>query len=308
MRLGRHSAFTLIELLVVIAIIGILMALLLPAVQMVRESANRISCLNQIKQQSLAVLNYENSFGKFPPGYTFPEQAMWSAFILPYVEQENLYASIDIDGPWITDGSANEMACGSYIGLFQCPSTSVPQHLDAQGIEQRVPCNYLACSSGLLNRESGAFPWVGDEGSDGIFWRNSNTRIRDIRDGTSHTVLLGEALFDFELFGPDYDDNMQVVDHWYIGSGELIPYIATIGDRSSEISEALGTTGVPINSTRIEESPINDKELCFSSDHIGGVQVALADGSTHFIAEMIDRDVWRALGTKSGGETNARLE
>ena len=304
----RRRAFTLIELLVVIAIIGILMALLMPAVQMVREAARRTVCLNNIKQQALAMENYHGSHQRFPPGYSYPEQTMWSAYILPQLELDSLYRTIDLDGPWTVDDTPNEDACTVYISQFQCPSSGVVEHIDAQGIDNRVPCTYLVCSSGLLNRESGDFPWVGDVDTDGIFFRNSKTSLKFVTDGSSHTVLLGEAIFDFDIWGDDYDNDPQVVDHWYIGTRELVPALPEHEDRSKEISEALGSTGAPINSTHLEDAPINDKELCFSSRHPGGVQVAFADGSTRFVSEHVDREIWSAVGTRGNNETNTYLD
>ncbi len=307
-RVVASQGFTLIELLVVISIIGLLMAMLLPAVQMVREAGRRTVCLNNLKQQSLAVINLHDTQGRFPPGYTYPEQAMWSAFILPFMDQGNLYHSLDLSGPWTDPGSASSAACATYISQFQCPSSGVPMQIDAQGIDQRVPCTYLACASGLLNRESGEFPWVGDEVSDGIFYRNSRTSMKDITDGTSHTVLLGEAIFDFSIWGDDYHGHPQVVDHWYIGTRELIPQDVSYGDSSTEISECLGSTGCPINSTHRDDSPINDKELCFSSRHPGGTQVAFADGHVRFVSEYVDFAIWQAVGSRRNGEVNQTLD
>lgn len=303
-----RPAFTLIELLVVIAVIGILMALLMPAVQMVREAARRTNCLSNLKQLSIATTAFHDVQRRFPPGYTFPAQAMWSAYILPFMEQGNLYRTIALDGPWQTVGSSNALACATLIPEFRCPSSDAPESMSVQGFEDRVPSSVLACASGMLNRESGPYPWVGDDVSDGIFYRNSQTRMRDIRDGTSHTILLGEALFDYEIWGDDYFGQSQVVDHWYIGSGDLDISSMAHGDRSIEVSECLGSTGCRINSTSIEDAPVNDKELCFSSRHPGGAQVAFADGHLRFVSNFVDFEVWQALGSRAGGEVNHQLD
>ncbi len=298
-----RSAFTLVELLVVIAIIGILIGMLLPAVQAVRESARRTQCLNNLKQMSLALLNYESTFGHLPPGYSYPAEAFWSAYLLPQVEQNNLYETIDLEGPWIISGSANHDACASYIALFQCPSSGVVEHeSNAQGIDGRVPCNYIACASGTNNRESGEKPYVGDDDpqlSDGIFFENSETTLAQIIDGQSNTIMIGEALHDFTLWGQDYADSPEVVDHWYIGSNGLGPYSS---DNSIDVSEAIGSAACPINSTQDEDSPINDKELCFSSRHPGVAQLGYADGHAGNVRETIDPEVLSALGTRNGGE------
>ena len=95
--------FTLVELLVVIAIIGILIGMLLPAVQQVREAARRIKCANNVKQQSLAMLNYESAHRQFPPGFSFPSGTLWSGYILPFMDQANIYNRVDLAGPWHAD-------------------------------------------------------------------------------------------------------------------------------------------------------------------------------------------------------------
>lgn len=298
---GRERGFTLVELLVVIAIIGILIGMLLPAVQSVREAARRTQCLNNLKQLGLALANYETAHRNFPPGYSSPGFAFWSAYLLPQLEQQNVYQTLDLSGPWTIDGSANEAACAVYMSVFQCPSSGVPRSVaDGQGIPDRVPCNYIACASGTNNRESGGHPYFDDEhAANGMFYHNSRTRLADVIDGTSHTVMVGEALFDFELWGMDYADSPEVVDHWYVGSDGFDPYPS---DDSTDSSEALGSTACPLNATKDPASPINDKEMCFSSRHPGGVQLVFADGHARFVAETIDASVLRAIGTRNGRE------
>ena len=307
-----RQGFTLLELLVVIAIIGILMALLLPAVQRVRESARRVQCANHVKQQMTAMLHFEESHKHFPPGFSHPYQTMWSGFILPFMEERGLYNKVDLEAAWTipTGGPAgNVEALGSYISIFQCPSASIPRvQVDPLIESERVPCCYLACASGLNNRESGEKPWCGmDEyqglpASDGIFYMNSKTRVKEITDGSSHTVLLGEALPDQEYFQEDYSNNIQKVDHWYIGSQELAFYPELVGYESAEVSECLGSTKARINAIKDQDSPMNDKELGFASSHIAGINVAFADGSVRFVSEYITADIWSAHGSRAGGE------
>lgn len=314
----RRGAFTLVELLVVIAIIGILIGMLLPAVQQIREAARRIQCANQLKQQTLAILNYETAHKHMPPGFSHPYMTMWSGFILPHIEQGTLYDSIDIESRWSTlDGgpAENAAALGVYIPLFQCPSSGVARsQYDPLVDAERVPCCYLACASGLNNRESGDRPWVGMPryedlpASDGIFYMNSNTRVAEIRDGLSSTILLGESLPDQTLFNNDYSGNPQKVDHWYIGSRELTYYPEIVGFDSAESSECLGSTACPINSIKIADSPANDKELSFSSRHTQGVNMSFADGHIQFINANIDAVVWSAVGSRANAEVVSGIE
>ena len=306
---NRRSGFTLVELLVVIAIIGILIAMLLPAVQAVREAARRAQCLNRLRQQSLAVLHYESAHRRLPSGFQLPSRLMWSGLILPYIEQNPLFESLDVGENWSValGGSANnEEALGKLISTYRCPSAAVPTvQYDFTMQADRVPSCYLACSSGLLNRESGDYPWAGMNrfqefpASDGIFYENSRTRIGEVNDGLSQTVLIGEAVPDQTDFGVDYSGNAQKVDHWYLGSRELDNYLA---NDSAEVSECLGSTACPINSIYLPDSPINDRELGYSSAHPGGVNIGFGDGHVRFINAQIDLDVWSALGTRQGRE------
>lgn len=317
-RLHSQRGFTLVELLVVIAIIGILIGLLLPAVQQVREAARRIQCANHVKQQALAVLNYEDAHKEFPPGFSHPAMTMWSGYILPYIDQGNLYETVDIQQPWtpLNGGSAaNSAALGTYIGIFQCPSSGVPQsQYDPFADAERVPCCYLACTTGLLDRESGEWPWAGMPReqeypeSDGIFYMNSNTRHADVKDGLSTTVLLGESLPDQELFDIDYGGNTQKVDHWYIGSRELFDYPTADVFGSNESSECLGSTAVLINSIKIESTPADHKELSFGSRHTQGVNMGFADGHVQFVSERIDMGIWSAIGSRNNQEVVGEIE
>jgi prepilin-type processing-associated H-X9-DG protein len=142
--------------------------------------------------------------------------------------------------------------------------------------------------------------------SDGIFYFNSKTAMRDIRDGLSTTVLLGESLPDQELFGIDYSGNNQKVDHWYIGSGEFAGYNSPWLSR--ENSECVGSTACPLNSLFIPDSPINDKELCFGSAHPQGANLSFADGHIQFVNDEVDADVRMAIGSRRGNETVGTIE
>ncbi len=308
----RRLAFTLIELLVVIAIIGILVSLLLPAVQQIREAARRTQCANQLKQQSLAMLQYEEANRRYAPGFTYPHNAMWSAFILPYIDAGNLYDTLDVEDFWAeatTSTPGNTKALEQVLPVFLCPSAAIePSQFDASMGANRVYSCYLACASGLRDREAGDLPWCGMnryEGypeSDGIFFMNSAVRHAEITDGTSHTVLIGETLPDQDFFDIDFSDNVQKVDHWIIGSSEMRNYPMALTTGSNEVSECLGSTACPPNSLRLPDAPIDHKELCFGSAHSAGMNISFADGHISFLADTIDLGIYSALGTRAGGE------
>jgi prepilin-type N-terminal cleavage/methylation domain-containing protein/prepilin-type processing-associated H-X9-DG protein len=290
-----RPGFTLVELLVVIAVIGILAAMLLPAVQMAREAARRTECINNLKQMGIALQNYHDALQTFPSGFILPDQTLWTALILPQMEQGPLHSTLEFGLPYNTPGSPNAKACATLLEMYRCPSSAVEKHVSIQGIQNRVPCTYIACTSGLLKHESGPPPTVAMIPTDGIFYANSGTRFADLIDGSSSTVAIGEALCRPDINGPDHSTAIQIVDHWYIGTAGIG---ATTG--TNEVSEILGTTAVPINRIFEPAAFVDEKELCFSSRHPGGAQVVFADGHATFLAETIDAKVWSAMGTRRG--------
>ena len=180
---GRFSAFTLVELLVVIAIIGILVALLLPAIQAAREAARRSQCANNLKQIGLACLNYESSRRKLPPGAYLGEGSAWSAFILPYLEEGAAFADLKIgeddngnfqwgspggrqynDVAELGDKYRNIRLAETVIQVYRCPSVGMPQHqydlsADSYLVMRRVPCSYIGVASGLAQFQYPSF-WL----------------------------------------------------------------------------------------------------------------------------------------------------
>jgi prepilin-type N-terminal cleavage/methylation domain-containing protein/prepilin-type processing-associated H-X9-DG protein len=309
---SRRAAFTLVELLVVIAIIAILIALLVPAVQAVRETARRVHCANNVRQFTVAMHLYENANQRFPPGSGIANSdsngSMWSAYVLPYIEQRPLYDTLNIDGPWNDPATTNGQALSVKLAIFQCPSSGVDDgQWDYTSLIDRVPSCYLAVSSGLNNRESGDWPWVGmpvydgHRASDGIFYIGSRTKTTEIGDGLSNTLLIGESIPDQYQIDIDYSGNPQKVDHWYIGSREIHVYDFN-GHNSAEISECMGSTACPINSLDRPDTTINDKELCFGSKHRVGVNMSFADGHVEYIIESIDAGIWSAMGSRNNGE------
>ena len=181
--------FTLVELLVVIAIIGILIGMLLPAVQQVREAARRASCSNKIRQLTLASLNYESAFGHLPPGVIDNDDNLRDAqhsgfvFLLPYIEQQNLYDLYDFAVDWKT--TPNLELAQTVVDTFLCPTNDAV--VDQDGGIPGAPLDY-AMNKGPLSYLHGQ-----NTTRSGIFDVNSETSMASISDGTSNTIMFGEA-------------------------------------------------------------------------------------------------------------------
>lgn len=306
----KKKGFTLVELLVVIAIIGVLVALLLPAVQTAREAARRSSCKNNMKNLGLAMHNYHDIVLQFPFGFD-DRETLWSAMILPQIEQENLYNTLVFaesgDGNWGANGSPNETACGTLIDTFRCPSMSVAEHIDNNGIPTRVPISYRAVAGGnaVSDDEStvpSGHPKIALEhqsGLNGMFYGCSETKMRDLTDGASNTYMIGESRTE-----PTFSKDGQGMDFWQFGAPQTGGWDCREGDKGgTEYSEGLGSAYGPINA-RISapSTPGVIMELTFGSWHPGGANFTLGDASVRFISETIDINTHRALGSRNGGE------
>ena len=256
---NRRRGFTLIELLVVIAVIAVLVALLLPAVQQAREAARRTQCRNNLKQFGLALHSYHDTHGVLPMGFHWPLGTGWSYHLLPYLDQAPLYQSFTVGTPatattsiWRT--GAPEAALAVRLNVFRCPSSVSPEAVaNVDGIDRRVPCEYAACASGLRTTDSGtSVNGIGPETLDGMFFRISSVRLRDVTDGTSQTVGIGETVYE----SPE-------IDHWSIGSDDLG---RNDTPNSADASEFLGSLGVPLN--QFDDGSLTDRlELSFKSRH-----------------------------------------
>lgn len=307
-RSRSRKGFTLVELLVVIAIIGILVALLLPAVQSAREAARRMQCGNQLKQVSLATHNFHDTYKSFP--YATRDRLegddgdTWSTgFIqlLPFLEadamarlwdpKEPRNSTVDTDG----DGWTNALLQQETIPTYLCPSMVMPSGpLDAT--ENRGPSSYLFCAGthSPVMLHYGAYYPGGEPGFDGAIVpvkthiappagagpnHRKPTKFRDILDGTSNTFLAGET--DFMPRGLPSTEMGAVWAYGYIGYAWGTTY-RKLNDH--DIPTTAGTYG------------------CFRSQHPGGVQFTFADGSVRFVAETIEHSVYQAASTRDQGE------
>ena len=290
----RRRGFTLIELLVVMAIIAVLIGLLLPAIQKVREAANRIGCTNNLKQIGLACQNYHSARQCFPPGYSatapYPDTTPgwgWAAFLLAYLEQDNLYASIDFSQP-----VEKSPAIRTLVSIYLCPSDEVPAAPFVLSDGTLTPLCSAAPSSYAATVGSDASE-ADDPLGNGIFYRNSKTRIADITDGTSQTTMIGDRAW------------AQTRGIW---AGAPNSSLARAGSRNPwPKATASAAILVQVHNNWINIRTDADGGLDdFSSNHPGGANLLFADGSVRFVHNITSdgqerRDLW-AMGTRAGDE------
>jgi prepilin-type N-terminal cleavage/methylation domain-containing protein/prepilin-type processing-associated H-X9-DG protein len=295
-----RQAFTLIELLVTIAIIGILVALLLPAVQKIRSAADRVRCANNLKQMGLACQNYHDMFAAFPPGYvtyvgttntsvTSPGWG-WSAFLLPYVEQENLFRAINFN--LLIEDPTNAVAVQTPVPVYICPAdVGIPPTIPVTDATDHVICQ--AAPSSYAATVGNDYSDVADATGNGVFYRNSHIAIADVTDGTSSTTLLGDRAWN------------QALGIWAgaINQGVIRPGRQNLWPYATGPAPAL----ILVHNNWINIQTDTDGGLDdFSSNHPGGANILFADGSVHFIADIIGagirHDTFMALGTRAGGE------
>lgn len=303
----RRQGFTLVELLVVIAIIGILIALLLPAVQQAREAARRAQCKNNLKQLGLALHLYHDTNNSFPIGAYAAWGHSWDWAILPYVEQSALYevmpSPANDSGYW---GGTDARSLGiieisrTPVSTFLCPSQpeGPVETRSVNGLAGRAMLSYLANAGG--NAQTDNLGANGMNESNGLFHAvtmNSSSskgrifKMRDVIDGLTSTVLVGEAIYSI-----DEDQGCTICDRF------LFYHPNYDSGSGSDFSESLGSTYYKINPKDAAHNS-TEREIAFSSYHSGGANVVLADGSVKFVSETVDLvNVWRALGSRNGGE------
>ncbi len=275
----QRNAFTLIELLVVIAIIAILIGLLLPAVQKVRESAARLKCTNNLKQIGLACHGYHDSTNGLPAGYTAVNTYFdgendvspgwaWGAYLLPYIEQGNLFQQIHFDQP--VTSAANAAAVQKLIPVYLCPSDQTPTSpftvADGFGaaLTQMAPSSYSACAG---DDQDDVFAATGQ----GVFYRNSQTRFLAITDGLSETVMIGDKAW---AYSPGVWAGLPSGAYMPRGKSNPCP-----GNSNLQAPGLVLSHGHLINTTSDTDGGLDD----FSSFHTGGANFLFADGSVHFI-------------------------
>jgi len=297
-----RKAFTLVELLVVIAIIGVLVALLLPAVQAAREAARRMSCTNNLKQLGIGMHNHHDTFGNLPPGVQAGWGHSWSLHILPFVEQQALYdvcpTPFNDSGAW-TGSDARSVGLISLaqtpVAGFRCPSSPTPEReaADVNGLANRATSNYLACAGGDAQTDNNGS--TGMDTSNGMFLAtryNVTDPIKPhnfsaVTDGLSQTLMVAEAEYNLNAA------SCNICDRY------LFYHMNADSSNGSDFSEALGSTFYPVNATTVST---NEREISYASFHPGGVNGCMADGSVRFFAETIDINIWRGLGSRNGGE------
>jgi len=293
-----RGGFTLVELLVVIAIIGILIALLLPAVQSAREAARRVQCANNLKQIGLACQQYESKWGVFPPGAfmsRLPDQAVagWHVSILPYLEGTTLAHGLRDFLHDVNDSTIDALR-DCVVATYLCPSATNALS-DAGGGDAATHyfgVNGPGRGGHVKNLEKSH---CGNMSTDGILYPGSAVPIAKVRDGTSNTLLIGERIY---LMRP------WTHGAWWSGSPDRKHCSYATKNVTWPLNTGTDDVGCYVFDSSIPGCPrtLLFNDFMFASEHPDGVQFAFADGSVHFVTETIDFSILGDLATRAGGE------
>lgn len=326
----KRFAFTLIELLVAVAIIGVLIGLLLPAIQRARESANRTKCQNNLKQIGLAAHQHHSARNQFPSGSTLaPEQLSVQGQLLPFVEQQTAFDQF-VQGANAYSDSQCYKGRILQVPIYLCPSDNSSGAIEDLNPAPGQPrtksgrCNYFG--------NAGAHGWwresVGSltrpPGLNGMFALNSAVQLGQIADGASNTVMFAEILRNAYPNHDRLDVTLVLPATW--GSdpvndpNNFAPLIPSLVNTCNAAAMTTNVTGLqyyrgnphcimythtlpPNYKGRDCMSLLADQfHLASRSNHPGGVNTVFADGSVRFIKDSIRQEVWQALGTRSGNE------
>ena len=328
--LSARRAFTLIELLVVIAIIAVLIGLLLPAVQKVREAAARSQCTNNLKQIGIGLHMHHDTLGAFPPGYvdgnTNPDSTPdndvgpgwgWAAFLLPYIEQGNLYNQINFS-KGVTVGS-NATVSQTVLKIYQCPSDPLQQNFGVYDSNFTAPVatvahsNYVGCNGWeeCFNNAGGNGQGDGSDGlkggfglaGDGLFFRNSHFRVADVTDGLSNTIFAGERSSNHSPSTWTAAIPGGRCPAW-MATQPPNPYAPPPGPPydNADFGEAFVLAHCNATHMPSADYPIYDPDTFYSMHAGQGANFLFGDGSVHFLTSVINPNTYQYLATIAGGE------